>query len=96
MLDAGESTCDAKKHPWKPLKGKVFPGKRIAIFSQRNVSDSKFVNFREIWSPMVENVGGTVITDIPTELPEIEKWFEDNGVLLSVSIPIIVRCFQKK
>jgi len=78
MLDAGESTCDSKKHPWKPLKGKIFPGKRIAIFSQRNVSDSKFVNFREIWSPMVGNVGGTVVGDIPTDLQEIEKWFENN------------------
>lgn len=79
MLDAGESLIDQKKYPWKEIKGKLLPEKRIAVFSQRNITDGRVVNFREIWTPLVKNIGGFVINDIPTDLEKLKEWFGNNG-----------------
>ncbi|KAL3098813.1 hypothetical protein niasHT_024567 [Heterodera trifolii] len=68
LLPAGESSLDTKKQfEWRPLKGVLMKGKRVLIWSSSAESDPGIVSFAEIWTPILQNLGATLVGIGPGE-----------------------------
>ncbi|KAL3098812.1 hypothetical protein niasHT_024566 [Heterodera trifolii] len=68
LLPAGESSLDTKQQfEWRPLKGVLMKGKRVLIWSSSAESDPGIVSFAEIWTPILQNLGATLVGIGPGE-----------------------------
>lgn len=62
LLPAGESTSDPGRIcQWKPLKGVLFNGKRVVIYTRFYNEDPNVIPFGEIWIALMRNLGATVV-----------------------------------
>uniref|UniRef100_A0A8R1XSE5 BRCT domain-containing protein n=1 Tax=Onchocerca volvulus TaxID=6282 RepID=A0A8R1XSE5_ONCVO len=65
MLPAGLSLLTGDMKPWHSNNGTLLSKKRIFIFSNNVFYDMP--NFSQIWTPIINHMGGTVVPVIPTE-----------------------------
>ncbi|MCP9258030.1 Tumor suppressor p53-binding protein 1 [Dirofilaria immitis] len=65
MLPAGVSLLTGDMKPWHSNNGTLLSRKRIFIFSNNVFYDMP--NFSQIWTPIINHMGGTVVPVIPTE-----------------------------
>lgn len=80
MLDAGASENTGEVYKWKPLKDNLLVGKKISIYSDRQPTDSRAINFVQIWSPIVKNLGATLV-EAPSDVAEASAFFKSKGWL---------------
>uniref|UniRef100_A0A0N5AVB3 BRCT domain-containing protein n=1 Tax=Syphacia muris TaxID=451379 RepID=A0A0N5AVB3_9BILA len=67
MLPAGISLLTNKLTNWHQNNNTLLSGKRIFVYTRNTLSDSSSPNFIEIWSPLVAEMGATVLNEIPGE-----------------------------
>jgi len=82
LLPAGESSLDSNIiSEWKPLKGSLLLGKRVMVYSNSEaVTDYNVLGFVDIWSPIIRNLGATLIEPISPGGPLLPKLdFLDNN-----------------
>ncbi|CAG9538345.1 unnamed protein product [Cercopithifilaria johnstoni] len=65
MLPAGVSLLSGDMKPWHSNNGTLLSGKRVFIFSNNVFYDMP--NFSQIWTPIINHMGGTVAPVIPAE-----------------------------
>ncbi|VBB25545.1 unnamed protein product [Acanthocheilonema viteae] len=65
MLPAGISLLTGDMKPWHSNNGTLLSGKRVFIFSNNVFYDMP--NFSQIWTPIINHMGGAVVPVIPTE-----------------------------
>uniref|UniRef100_A0A915PWG0 BRCT domain-containing protein n=1 Tax=Setaria digitata TaxID=48799 RepID=A0A915PWG0_9BILA len=65
MLPAGVSLLTGDMKPWHSNNGTLLSGKRVFIFSNNVFYDMP--NFSQIWTPIINHMGGTVVSTIPRE-----------------------------
>ncbi|KAI1711213.1 regulator of ty1 transposition protein BRCT domain-containing protein [Ditylenchus destructor] len=83
MLPAGESFLEVGKiYDWKPLKGSLLKGKHVWIYCRSEPSKGGFV---DIWSPIIGNLGATLVKDVPNGLPEKLEYCRTNSVDILLS-----------
>lgn len=65
MLPAGVSLLTGDMRPWHSNNGTLLSGKRVFISSNNVFYDMP--NFSQIWTPIINHMGGTVVPVIPEE-----------------------------
>uniref|UniRef100_A0A1I8F060 BRCT domain-containing protein n=1 Tax=Wuchereria bancrofti TaxID=6293 RepID=A0A1I8F060_WUCBA len=65
MLPAGVSLLTGDMKPWHSNNGTLLSGKRVFISSNNVFYDMP--NFSQIWTPIINHMGGTVVPVIPEE-----------------------------
>ncbi|VDD93028.1 unnamed protein product [Enterobius vermicularis] len=65
MLQAGVSLLTNKLTPWHQSNNTLLSGKRIYIYTRNVIPDASVPNFVQIWSPLVAEMGATVVSEIP-------------------------------
>uniref|UniRef100_A0A0R3RXX0 BRCT domain-containing protein n=1 Tax=Elaeophora elaphi TaxID=1147741 RepID=A0A0R3RXX0_9BILA len=65
MLPAGVSLLTGDMKPWHSNNGTLLSGKRVFIFSNNVFYDMP--NFSQIWTPIINHMGGTVVPTIQAE-----------------------------
>uniref|UniRef100_A0A914PHT4 BRCT domain-containing protein n=1 Tax=Panagrolaimus davidi TaxID=227884 RepID=A0A914PHT4_9BILA len=77
MLDAGENEFTKEVYKWKPLKGKILVGKKVAGYSRRGAPATKNgIDFCQIWRPVVVNLGAELVK-YPTKIERAVKFFKN-------------------
>jgi hypothetical protein len=77
MLDAGESETTKEVYKWKPLKGKILVGKKVAVYSRRGApATNNGIDFCQIWGPIVVNLGAELVK-YPTETEKAVEFFKN-------------------
>uniref|UniRef100_A0A914YQF2 BRCT domain-containing protein n=1 Tax=Panagrolaimus superbus TaxID=310955 RepID=A0A914YQF2_9BILA len=80
MLDAGESETTGEVYKWQSLKGKILGGKKVAVYSKRGTAPTNNgIDFCQIWSPIVVNLGGELIDGYPSEIEKAAEFFKNKN-----------------
>uniref|UniRef100_A0AC35FNK5 BRCT domain-containing protein n=1 Tax=Panagrolaimus sp. PS1159 TaxID=55785 RepID=A0AC35FNK5_9BILA len=77
MLEAGKSETTEEVYKWKPLKGKLLSGRKIAVYSP--LEPTRF-GFCQIWGPIAVNLGAKLIK-YPTETEEAVEFFKNKDTV---------------
>jgi hypothetical protein len=78
LLKAGCSVVDDKEYDWKPLKGQLFNNKTIFVYSAVSDVSANVVQFDQIWRPLLELLGASVITCDKTDVDEVVGFCKEN------------------
>jgi hypothetical protein len=71
LLKAGRSVVNDEEYEWKPLKDELFKDKIIFVHSGHHSPSPNTVQFVQVWTPLLETLGATVIKCDSTDVEEV-------------------------
>ncbi|CAD5212308.1 unnamed protein product [Bursaphelenchus xylophilus] len=77
LLPAGISALDDEQYPCKPLKGRLLKGKRMLVYSSQPAAENA-VQFTDIWRPLLNTLGATVLKSPDSKHEETKQFIIDN------------------
>uniref|UniRef100_A0A915B1F4 BRCT domain-containing protein n=1 Tax=Parascaris univalens TaxID=6257 RepID=A0A915B1F4_PARUN len=67
MLPAGVSLLTGLTVPWHANNGRLLEGKRVLLYTRNFYSESQMPNFSEIWAPLIQQMGASVVDQMPPD-----------------------------
>ncbi|KHN71758.1 Tumor suppressor p53-binding protein 1 [Toxocara canis] len=67
MLPAGVSLLTNKIVPWHANNGQLLEGKRVLLSTRNFYPETQMPNFSEIWAPLIQQMGATVVDRMPPD-----------------------------
>ncbi|PIO71337.1 BRCA1 protein [Teladorsagia circumcincta] len=67
LLPSGVSILDDQEYPLPTKRGLLLRNKRVMVHSNVTPPSKKSMSFEQIWVPMVPQLGGEIVTEMPDE-----------------------------
>ncbi|KAE9421300.1 hypothetical protein Angca_006533, partial [Angiostrongylus cantonensis] len=84
LLPSGVSILDEKEYPLPTERGVLLRNKRVMVHSNVTPPNKKSMSFEQIWVPMVPQLGGEIVSDIPDEEGKLDILLTDHSATASM------------
>lgn len=84
LLPSGVSILDEQEYPLPTERGLLLRNKRVMVHSNVTPPSKKSMSFEQIWVPMVPQLGGEIVTDMPNEEGQLDILLTDHSATPSI------------
>ncbi|KAJ1350606.1 hypothetical protein KIN20_006434 [Parelaphostrongylus tenuis] len=84
LLPSGVSILDEKEYPLPTERGVLLRNKKVMVHSNVTPPSKKSMSFEQIWVPMVPQLGGEIVSDIPDEVGKLDILLTDHSATASM------------
>ncbi|KAK6026510.1 BRCA1 protein [Ostertagia ostertagi] len=84
LLPSGVSILDEQEYPLPTKRGLLLRNKRVMVHSNVTPPSKKSMSFEQIWVPMVPQLGGEIVTDMPNEEGKLDILLTDHSATPSL------------
>ncbi|KJH49574.1 BRCA1 protein [Dictyocaulus viviparus] len=84
LLPSGVSILDEKEYPLPTERGVLLRNKKVMVHSNVMPPSKKSMSFEQIWVPMVPQLGGEIVSDIPDEEGKLDILLTDHSATASM------------
>ncbi|VDM70070.1 unnamed protein product [Strongylus vulgaris] len=84
LLPSGVSILDDREYPLPKQRGVLLRNKRVMVHSNVIPPSKKSMSFEQIWVPMVPQLGGEVVSEMPNEEGKLDILLTDHSATASL------------
>ncbi|KIH65567.1 BRCA1 protein [Ancylostoma duodenale] len=84
LLPSGVSILDDREYPLPKERGVLLRNKRVMVHSNVTPPSKKSMSFEQIWVPMVPQLGGEIVSEMPEEEGKLDILLTDNSATPSL------------
>ncbi|RCN39196.1 BRCA1 protein [Ancylostoma caninum] len=84
LLPSGVSILDDREYPLPKQRGVLLRNKRVMVHSNVTPPSKKSMSFEQIWVPMVPQLGGEIVSEMPDEEGKLDILLTDNSATPSL------------
>ncbi|KAK6057011.1 BRCA1 protein, partial [Cooperia oncophora] len=84
LLPSGVSILDEREYPLPTKRGLLLRNKRVMVHSNVTPPSKKSMSFEQIWVPMVPQLGGEIVTEMPNEHGKLDILLTDHSATPSL------------
>ncbi|CAJ0593839.1 unnamed protein product [Cylicocyclus nassatus] len=84
LLPSGVSILDDREYPLPKQRGVLLRNKRVMVHSNVVPPSKKSMSFEQIWVPMVPQLGGEVVSEMPDEEGKLDILLTDHSATPSL------------
>ncbi|KAK6727296.1 hypothetical protein RB195_005163 [Necator americanus] len=84
LLPSGVSILDEREYPLPKERGVLLRNKRVMVHSNVTPPSKKSMSFEQIWVPMVPQLGGEIVSEMPDEEGKLDILLTDHSASVSL------------